>query len=236
MPATWEKQHHCIGLSRVVLRPRYHKGEDRIAMTHYESSVVSSRDERRGNQCGRLLGLKAEGFLQCHSTERATYPVKEGRRRGRLGSLTLDMTDEQSRQDQPRVLHGGQPVVQPRARGTHSTRLTASPAQKGVPVPTSYINQPEGRSMRVSSDRFYWEKRQSLHRAEQWTSGFANVARILTSTRQEETAGSTTRAEGSGTLNLYTSPQSPRQVGVPWKLPITSVRAPHGGQPLGTYK
>ena len=53
---------------------------------------------------------------------------------------------------------------------------------------------------------------------------------------QEETAGSTTRAEGSGTLKLYTSPQSPRQIGVPWKLPITSVRAPHGGQPLGTYK
>ena len=68
------------------------KGEGRIAMTHCDPSVVSSRDERWGNQCGRLLGLKAEGFLQCHGTEKATYPVKEGRRRGRLGSLTLDIT------------------------------------------------------------------------------------------------------------------------------------------------
>ena len=92
VPATWEKQHHRIGLSKVVIRPRYHKGEDRITMTHREPSVVSSRDERWGNQCGRLLGLKAEGFLQCHGTEKATYPVKEGRRRGRLGSLTLDIT------------------------------------------------------------------------------------------------------------------------------------------------
>ena len=61
-------------------------------MTHYEPSVVSSRDERWGNQCGRLLGFKAEGFWQCHSTERATYPVKEGRKRGRLGSPILDIT------------------------------------------------------------------------------------------------------------------------------------------------
>ena len=124
----------------------------------------------------------------------------------------------------------------PEREALRSIRLTAAPTQKGVPVPTSCINQPEGRSMRISSDRFHWGKHQSLHIAEQWTSGFANVARILPSARQEETAGSTTRAEGSSALKLYTSPHSPRQVGAPWKLPITSVRAPHGGQPLGTYK
>ena len=67
----------------------------------------------------------------------------------------------------------------PEQEALRSIRLTAAPTQKGVPVPTSCINQPEGRSMRISSDRFHWGKHQSLHIAEQWTSGFANVARIF---------------------------------------------------------
>ena len=65
----------------------------------------------------------------------------------------------------------------PEREALRSIRLTAAPTQKGVPVPTSCINQPEGRSMRISSDPFHWGKHQSLHIAEQWTSGFANVAR-----------------------------------------------------------
>ena len=48
-----------------------------------------------------------------------------------------------------RVLHGGQPVEQPEQEALRSIRLTAAPTQKGVPVPTSCINQPEGRSMRL---------------------------------------------------------------------------------------
>ena len=136
VPNTWEKQHHRIGLSRVVIRPRYHKGEGRIAMTHCDPSVVSSRDERWGNKCGRQLGLKAEGFLQCHSTETATYPVKEGQRRGRQGSLTREpslegaeertigsFTDDRagtSRQDRSRAVRGRWPVEQPQKKGPPS--------------------------------------------------------------------------------------------------------------------
>ena len=60
----------------------------------------------------------------------------------------------------------------PEREALRSIRLTAAPTQKGVPVPTSCINQLEGRSMRISSDRFHWGKHQSLHIAEQWTSGF----------------------------------------------------------------
>ena len=32
----------------------------------------------------------------------------------------------------------------PEREALHSIRLTAAPTQKGVPVPTSCINQPEG--------------------------------------------------------------------------------------------
>ena len=52
--------------------------------------------------------------------------------------------------------------------------------------------QPARRSMRVSSDRFYWGN------ASPCTSEFANVARILIPQGKRKTAGSTTRAKGSG--------------------------------------
>ena len=55
----------------------------------------------------------------------------------------------------------------PEREALHSTRLTAAPTQKGVPVPTSCIKKQEGRSMQVRSDWFHWGKRQSLHIAEQ---------------------------------------------------------------------
>ena len=119
----------------------------------------------------------------------------------------------------------------PEREALRSIRLTAAPTQKGVPVPTSCINQPEGRSMRISSDRFHWGKHQSLHIAEQWTSGFANVARILVSARQEKTAGSTTRAKSSSALKC-----------TPYHIRRGRLKC-HGNfllqasvRPLGTYK
>ena len=175
-------------------------------MTHCDPSVVSSRDERWGNQCGRLLG-QSRGVLAVPWHLPGQRGAKE-RKTGQsyLGHNTMNNQGKTSPEYSMEVSQW----CSPEREALHSTRLTAAPTQKGVPVPTSCINQPEGRSMRISSDRFHWGKHQSLHIAEQWTSGFANVARILPSARQEETAGSTTRAEGSSAVKLYTLPHSPR--------------------------
>ena len=98
-----------------------------------------------GQQVWTTAGSQSQGFLQCHSTKTATYPVKEGQRRGRLGSLTrepsLEGTEERtigpcthdragtSRQDRSRAVRGRWPVEQPRRKPPFH-RHTARPTQK----------------------------------------------------------------------------------------------------------
>ena len=146
VPNTWEKQHHRIGLSRVVIRPRYHKGEGRIAMTHCDPSVVSSHDSNGATSVGNSWVSKPRGSCSAMAQKR-TYPVKEGQRRGRLGSLTREpslegaeertigrCTDDRagtSRQDRSRAVRGRWPVEQPK-ESPRSHRHTAGPTQKGV--------------------------------------------------------------------------------------------------------
>ena len=133
-------------------------------------------------------GSQSRGVLAVPWHRKGNLPGQRGAEERKTGQSYLGhntMNNQQSRQDQPKVLEVSQ-WCSPEREALHSTRLTAAPTQKGVPVPTSCISQPEGRSMRISSDQFHWGKHQSLHIAEQWTLGFANVARILPSARQED--------------------------------------------------
>ena len=147
VPNTWEKQHHRIGLSRVVIRPRYHKGEGRIAMTHGDPSVVSSHDSDGATSVGDSWVSKPRGSCSAIAQKRPPTRSKRGRGEEDLGSLTREpslegaeertigrCTDDRagtSRQDRSRAVRGRWPVEQPR---------------KKAPVPTG---TPRGRPRRV---------------------------------------------------------------------------------------
>ena len=65
----WKEQYHRIGFATVSIRPRHHKRERRVAMADGVPCVVSSSDERRGNESRRLLSLETKGFTNCHGAK-----------------------------------------------------------------------------------------------------------------------------------------------------------------------
>ena len=123
--------------------PLQSSGEDRIAMTHCEPSVVSSRDERWGNQWGGCWVSKPRGSCSAMAQKRQPTGQRgaEERKTGQsyLGHNTGKTSPEYSMEVLVSKLRTSQPHSRPASgaapsEALHSTRLTAAPTQKGVPV------------------------------------------------------------------------------------------------------